>query len=305
MDLINQRFGELVVTSIVDGFACQCQCSCGKSVRVSIMSLVSGTLRKCVGHRSKAKKYWYKGSSYTTAEIEAKFGVSRQTFLMRVTRGLSVRAAIEKSVFKPVAKPPREIPPLQTWPHGELQLTLAEIHELSKSGLKLSKQTLRARLKQGWSVEEALTIPPQTPRPGTVTVHGHKPTRGTRYEYPTGSGQTYCMRQLAQLAGVTINSVKWRLSLGWSIDRIVETPAYTAKRAAEVRSYDYRGGTYTISQLAKIGGLSVPTLRTRIRNNWSIEDAVETPVYKGAKHATHRDTTTSASSLGDSLKDAA
>lgn len=305
MITINQVFGELTVIDVIDELACACKCSCGKEVRVAITSLLSGAIKKCPGHRTKSKKHWYKGSPYTTAQIEAKFGVSRQTFMLRIGRGMSVRAAIEKKIHKPVTKELKPYVPELTWPYGELNLTVGEIYELSKSGLKLTRQTIRGRLKCNWTVEEVLTIPLQQPRPGTKSVQGRDIARGVTYEYPEGSGKRYNVFQLARLANVTCNTIKWRLARGWSIEKIVTTPAYTSLPSQEILRYTYKGQQYTIGELAKLSAVNRATLITRLRNSWDITMAVETPAYKGANHATHRDTTTTAETVGDSTQTAA
>lgn len=281
MTLVNQVFGKLTVKGIIDAFACECSCSCGKTVRVATKSLLDGSVTKCHSHRTPAKKHWYKGKGYTTAQITEKFQVSRQTFMLRIHRGWSVAKAIETKVGKDTPNTTRRAEPLQTWeypPGSGVQRTIHELAALADPSLGLTRPGIRGRLRTGWTVTEAITLPKQTPRPGRTSVYGRALTRGQQYEYPAGSGELYCLRQLAKLAKLSINAVKTRLSNGWDITRVVETPAFRAPRTAEVKLYEYRGQRYTIPALIKLSGINGSTLRNRLRNGWSVTDAVETPV---------------------------
>jgi hypothetical protein len=294
MPLVNRKFGHLTVIRTKDAFSCECVCSCNRKVTVAIKSLLDESIDRCHKHRTVAKKYTYRKKEYTTSEISDKFGVSRQTFMLRIHRGWSIKRAIETSTRR---KPQSTLPPriVKTWPYQGREVTIKELWEISKSGLGLSRQAIRARLVGGWTIDETLTIPLQQPKPGTVSKHGKAITRGKLYEYPVGSGNHYTMRQLARLAGININSVKNRLVDGWSTDRIVNTPAYTAPRRADVHTYEYRGQTYTIAQLGKLSGIALPTIRSRIRNNWDIESVVNLPVLTQTKE--HSDDPTTTTSL--------
>jgi sugar diacid utilization regulator len=46
------------------------------------------------------------------------------------------------------------------------------------------------------------------------------------------------------------------------------------------RMFEYRGEEFTITQLARQVGMHPETLRYRLRNGWSLEKAVETPVQR-------------------------
>ena len=291
MSLVNRKFGHLTVVRTKDAFSCECACSCGRNVTVAIKSLLDESVDRCHKHRTAAKKYKYRRKEYTTAEISDRFGISRQTFMLRIHRGWSVKRAIETRVFtapKPSPKPRI----VQTWSYQGREVSINDLWELSKTGLKLSRQAIRGRLLGGWTVDETLTTPLQQPKPGTVSKHGKAITRGKLYEYPVGSGTYYCMRQLAKLANVSINTVKNRILTGWDIGRIVNTPSYIGKRGPTVSTYIYRGQSYTASQLSKLSGINIATIRGRIRNQWDIESVVNIPVSIQNKVKSHDTSTT-------------
>lgn len=47
---------------------------------------------------------------------------------------------------------------------------------------------------------------------------------------------------------------------------------------SKLKRYWYMGKQYTLQELAKIGNISVSALRTRIKLNWDIEEAVNRPI---------------------------
>lgn len=49
------------------------------------------------------------------------------------------------------------------------------------------------------------------------------------------------------------------------------------------RIIEYMGKRYTLTQLAEYAGLNKTTLKERLNNGWSVEDAVEKPVRKRTK----------------------
>lgn len=292
MSLVNRKFGHLTVIQTKDAFSCVCDCSCGRQVTVAIKSLLDASIDRCHKHRTAAKKYTYRKKEYTTQEISDKFGVSRQTFMLRIHRGWSVKKAIETRIFKPTETKTTSPRVAKTWPYRGHDVTINDLWEMSKTGLGLTRQAIRGRLNSGWTIDELLTIPLQQPKPGTISKHGKPITRGQLYEYPVGSGHYYNMRQLAKLANITINSVKNRMLQGWDIDRIVTTPSYTGKRGPETHTYEYRGQSYTAAQLSKISGIKISTIRSRIRNKWDIEAVVNISVDPPKKDNSHDTTTT-------------
>lgn len=49
------------------------------------------------------------------------------------------------------------------------------------------------------------------------------------------------------------------------------------------RIVEYDGIKYTLSELARMGGMNKTTLKERLNSNWSVKDAVEKPVRQRTK----------------------
>lgn len=54
-----------------------------------------------------------------------------------------------------------------------------------------------------------------------------------------------------------------------------------ANNRRDNRYIEYRGKTYSMSDLSRIAVVSYTTLRTRLNLGWVVEDAVNTPAIKG------------------------
>jgi len=120
------------------------------------------------------------------------------------------------------------------------------------------KSTLESRIHAGWSIERATNTP----------VHKNK-----RYKY---RNKLYTKSQLADLAGLTSESLRARLKKGWTVKEAVEIPIQYNGR--KVKLYVYRGRELSIRQLIKLvkdRSITSDMLIYRLRNGWSVVDAVE------------------------------
>ena len=103
------------------------------------------------------------------------------------------------------------------------------------------------------------------------------------------------------------NFMKWSLSNGFkeekdergknllSLDRIDNNKNYCpenckwstrieqARNKYTNKNYEYKGKTYCLTALAEMSAVGIDSIRRRIKQGWSIEDAVDTPskTYKG------------------------
>ncbi len=132
--------------------------------------------------------------------------------------------------------------------------------------------TVYYRLKQGWSLEDALKSPL------------HTQNRGTGIEY---KGKTYrSIRELAKKQGINPKTVNYRLSLGWSLEDAVEKAVRSRTNIevvptpkAEKRKIEYKGKYYYIKELAKKYNQKTPTVYYRLKQGWSLEDALKSPPH--------------------------
>lgn len=125
--------------------------------------------------------------------------------------------------------------------------------------LGLSVKTLRSRIDRSkWSIKEALLTPAATPN--------------KLYTY---NGETHTIVEWAQLKGMSEATLRSRLNNeGWSFDKAITEPITQNEKYLE-----YNGEVHTQKEWGEITGLGT-TFRSRIRQGWSIKDAVETPLLK-------------------------
>ena len=76
-----------------------------------------------------------------------------------------------------------------------------------------------------------------------------------------------------------------RIQKGWTLQEALEIPEKRKQNILSVKLYEYQGQLYSVKQLEKISGISKHTLYKRLKNGWSIEEAVEIPtgIRKGNK----------------------
>jgi len=91
------------------------------------------------------------------------------------------------------------------------------------------------------------------------------------YEY---GGNKYTLSQLADIAGISLKLMWYRLSKGWTIQEAVSKPKGKGpnligdRRAvkSDAKLYDYHGEKKTARELSSILGISQNAIRKRIKN---------------------------------------
>jgi hypothetical protein len=102
--------------------------------------------------------------------------------------------------------------------------------------------TARRRVREGWSIADAVTKPPM-PQPGP------------------GGG----VAALARANGINPDTARQRIHLGWTVERAVSTP---------VSARDYG---LTITKRARDAELNPTTVRYRVKRGLSVEHALSIP----------------------------
>lgn len=93
-------------------------------------------------------------------------------------------------------------------------------------------------------------------------------------------GETKCLSEWAEQYGINEASIRRRLDSGWSECDAVTSPIGSQPRgllSGTSKTIEANGETNTVSTWAKILGVSVRVIRSRLRTGWSEVGAVTTP----------------------------
>lgn len=152
--------------------------------------------------------------------------------------------------------------------------TFEELRSLSKVP-DLTAKEICCRINRGWSVDRAIT------QPKNVKLQPHGV--GERiYEYEGNIYNSYELVQMSSVEGITISDITCRINHhGWSVEE-----AITKSKKGHNVIYEYNGKQYTSSELANLSpyNLAAHNITDRLRNGWSIENAINTPLRKFKSH---------------------
>lgn len=87
----------------------------------------------------------------------------------------------------------------------------------------------------------------------------------------TYKGETKCMTEWAEVAKLPTTAFESRLDLGWTMQKIMETPLKINKK------YEHNGEMLSIKQWADKTGIYSKTLVKRLEQGWSFSKAITTP----------------------------
>lgn len=88
------------------------------------------------------------------------------------------------------------------------------------------------------------------------------------------NGQTLSLQQWADKLGVQRSALLRRMRMGWSIQRMLETPINRKAGQYTGKSIFINGETNTIKGWSKITGIDHSTISWRLRHGWSPELAI-------------------------------
>ncbi len=131
-------------------------------------------------------------------------------------------------------------------------------------GIKIT--TFSYRLKEGWTIDEALGV--------VKRQHGRSvPIRYGGKEYSSKS-------ELARAYGTNIKTFSYRLKKGWTID---EALGVVKRQHGNGKLIRYDGKEYlSKSELARVYGINITTFSSRLKKGWTIDEAlgvVENPQH--------------------------
>lgn len=258
-DLIGQRFGRLTVIKKLPlrkskNVMWECLCDCGNTHKVATTHLRKGAIESCGcllsevrargtrrkhGHaiknnRSKAYRTWsnmidrcensnnnsYRNYGERGIKVCDRWRNSFENFLADMGEPLSINYSIDRinvngdyepknCQWIPIAEQTKNQRRNVFLTHQGQTMLLADWAK--KTGI--DRRTISHRLKEGWSVEDALSTPIGT--------------RNKRYKKITYQGKTQCISSWAREFGLHPDTLRWRLKQGWSIQDALITPTLT------------------------------------------------------------------------------
>lgn len=85
-------------------------------------------------------------------------------------------------------------------------------------------------------------------------------------------GKLGTLKEFCEIHNFPLKVAKHRYAINWD-------PEYILDNTLPGRRYEYKGRTYSLTELSILSGILPKSLSTRIfNNNWSVEDAVEIPI---------------------------
>ena len=94
------------------------------------------------------------------------------------------------------------------------------------------------------------------------------------YDLLDYNGETHTIIEWSCLTMIDTNKIIYRLKKGMSLDKVL---CKSLPKDSET-VLEYKGIKKNISQWAKDKGMNVHTIAQRIRNGWTVEQALETPL---------------------------
>lgn len=192
----------------------------------------------------------YNGQTHSIAEWEAILGISRFVIRHRYNKGMTMQQIIDI--------PPRERDKVWFKSTGEGH-TIYEWVKISG----LDYDTLRRRLSDmKMPVDEAVTKPKTEPQ---------------RFAY---KGRMLTLKQLTKISGLKRLIIETRIKqYKWPIEKAVDTPLMPNPVSIWEQKFEWRGGSYTIKELAEMsdGKVFKQTIHDRIKDGWDIDKIMSTP----------------------------
>lgn len=150
----------------------------------------------------------------------------------------------------------------------------------------ISRPTYISRLKSGWTMEEALTVPilkeggNYKPNNSLVGVEDHL---GNKFNNKV---------QMAKHWGISSAQLYNRLSSGMSLAEALTKPTTARGKYKKREVVDHKGNSYrSVAQMARSYGITSITLHERLKRGWSVEESLTTPVdtssYRKSKKITN------------------
>lgn len=90
------------------------------------------------------------------------------------------------------------------------------------------------------------------------------------------------IEEWAEEFGITLSSMHHRLYRGWTMEEIEKIPQGERRNIPSKKTllFEFDGKKRSLKELSEISGIKPMTIYSRIRNRWSVEKAIKTPLLK-------------------------
>lgn len=198
--------------------------------------------------RNTRRNRWltYQGETKCLAEWEEITGIPQRTLRNRLINGWSPEATIETPVK------------LDRWLTYQ-GLTLTPQEWADRLGIR--RGVIYARLQKGWTIDRVLSarlIPRRENSPKCLL---------------TFQGETQTLTAWAKRVGISMQAIRQRLNLGWTVERALTT----AGRAQQVHELTWNGETKGITAWSNLTGLPRDTIIGRLKMGWPVERILTEP----------------------------
>lgn len=250
VDLIGQRFGNLTVIKKLSlrknsHVIWECLCDCGNSHNVSTTHLRKGVIKSC-GCRLFRRKHGHATQNNHSKTYKAWASVisrcenpNNKAYCNYGGRGIKVCDRWKKSFENFLAD------------MGESPSTNHSIDRINVNG--------------DYEPENCRWIP--------IAEQSRNQRRNVFLTY---QGQTMLLVDWVEKTGIDQSTISHRLKKGWSVEDALSTPPGTKNK--RYKKITYQGKTQCAASWAKEVGLHPGTLRWRLKQGWSIQNALTTPV---------------------------
>ena len=125
----------------------------------------------------------------------------------------------------------------------------------------ISDKTYRDRIKSGWSLEDTLETPIRTNK-----VFDHLDNCFSNE------------KDMCEFWNITLAGYKSRIKRGWNIKKALETPLNSDGVTCNIKCEDHLGNKFkSKSEMYKYWDKNDTIVRHRLKNGWSLKDALEFP----------------------------
>ncbi len=203
----------------------------------------------------------YQGEKLSLKEVFEKYQnknnpITKAHFCNRIRAGWAIDDAINTPIGRHSTK----------WKYKGQWLTTRQIFETNPHHPSINLRLFRNRLYQGWNIEEALSV-------YTIPKDSKEIQK---YKY---KGELLTLREIHEKyqPGISVDRIRSRLTIGWTIEKAVETPLQS--RGKRNKKYKYKGELLTLKEIHEKyqPSISLQCFRERIYTGWTIKKALTIP----------------------------